>query len=58
MSEQGQPPEEQLPDENIQTGETNEEPVNELETLNKTIETENMELHKHPHHVTHKKKMV
>ena len=56
MSEQGQPPEEQLPDENIQTGETNEEPVNEPETKNITTETENMEVHKHPHHVTHTKK--
>lgn len=56
MSEQGQPPEEQLPDENIQTGETPKPLVNEKETLNTTTEIENMEVHKHPHHVTHTKK--
>ena len=48
MSEQGQPPEEQLPDENIQTGETPKPLVNEKETLNTTTEIENMEVHHHP----------
>ncbi|MES2005989.1 MAG: hypothetical protein V4450_15835 [Bacteroidota bacterium] len=31
-------------------------PTADTETINSTQETENMEVHKHPHHVTHKKK--
>ena len=31
-------------------------PTNDTETINSIQETENMEVHKHPHHVTHKKK--
>src|SRR6476620_396754 len=31
-------------------------PPQETETINPNQETENMEVHKHPHHVTHKKK--
>jgi hypothetical protein len=31
-------------------------PTNETKTINPNQETENMEVHKHPHHVTHKKK--
>src|SRR3954464_7820493 len=31
-------------------------PINDTETINQIQETENMEVHKHPHHVTHKKK--
>jgi hypothetical protein len=30
--------------------------INDTETITQTQETENMEVHKHPHHVTHKKK--
>src|SRR5215831_19439439 len=30
--------------------------VNDTETIPQSQETENMEVHKHPHHVTHKKK--
>src|SRR6478609_7646799 len=30
--------------------------TNDTETINQNLETENMEVHKHPHHVTHKKK--
>ena len=32
------------------------ENVTELPTTNQKLQTENMEVHKHPHHVTHKKK--
>ena len=39
---------ENLPDKIIST--------NDMETINPNQETENMEVHKHPHHVTHKKK--
>ncbi len=51
MSEEVQQPEEQLPDENIQTGEINEHPLDEKETGNIT-EVKNMEVHHHPqlHH--------
>ena len=31
-------------------------PVEDTETINTNQEIENMEVHKHPHHVTHKKK--
>ena len=31
-------------------------PVKDTETITQNQETENMEVHKHPHHVTHKKK--
>jgi hypothetical protein len=31
-------------------------PINDTETINPNQESENMEVHKHPHHVTHKKK--
>ena len=31
-------------------------PVKDTETITQNKETENMEVHKHPHHVTHKKK--
>ena len=31
-------------------------PTTDTETINPNKETENMEVHKHPHHVTHKKK--
>src|SRR5664279_3130728 len=31
-------------------------PTKDTETINPIQETENMEVHKHPHHVTHKKK--
>ncbi len=31
-------------------------PITETETISQPQETENMEVHKHPHHVTHKKK--
>ena len=31
-------------------------PTQDTETINPNQETENMEVHKHPHHVTHKKK--
>src|SRR5260221_13864507 len=31
-------------------------PINDTETINPNQGTENMEVHKHPHHVTHKKK--
>src|SRR3954468_17117375 len=31
-------------------------PTNDTETISQNQETENMEVHKHPHHVTHKKK--
>src|SRR5690349_25121155 len=31
-------------------------PTTNTETINPNKETENMEVHKHPHHVTHKKK--
>lgn len=31
-------------------------PSNDMETINSNQEIENMEVHKHPHHVTHKKK--
>ena len=31
-------------------------PTDNTETINKNQEIENMEVHKHPHHVTHKKK--
>ena len=31
-------------------------PAKDTETINSNSETENMEVHKHPHHVTHKKK--
>ena len=31
-------------------------PISETENINLNQETENMEVHKHPHHVTHKKK--
>ena len=31
-------------------------PTNDSATINPNQETENMEVHKHPHHVTHKKK--
>src|SRR5215213_7823159 len=31
-------------------------PVEDTETINPIQQTENMEVHKHPHHVTHKKK--
>ena len=31
-------------------------PTADTETINPNKETENMEVHKHPHHVTHKKK--
>jgi hypothetical protein len=31
-------------------------PTTDTETINPNQETENMEVHKHPHHVTHKKK--
>ena len=31
-------------------------PTTNTETINTNKETENMEVHKHPHHVTHKKK--
>lgn len=48
MSEQGQLPEEQLPNENIETGEIPELPVNETETVNTTTEIEHMEVHHHP----------
>lgn len=37
-----------LPDENI--------PTTDTETITQNQETENMEVHKHPHHVTHTKK--
>ena len=39
---------ENLPDEIIST--------NDTENITPNLETENMEVHKHPHHVTHKKK--
>ena len=32
-------------------------PVEETETITPIQQTKNMEVHKHPHHVTHKKKM-
>src|SRR5258705_9872168 len=31
-------------------------PIIETETINTNPEIENMEVHKHPHHITHKKK--
>src|SRR5215212_12066377 len=31
-------------------------PAEDTETINPIQQTENMEVHKHPHHVTHKKK--
>ena len=31
-------------------------PNKDIETISQNQETENMEVHKHPHHVTHKKK--
>src|ERR1041385_4186057 len=31
-------------------------PTNDTETISQNQETKNMEVHKHPHHVTHKKK--
>ena len=37
-----------------QTG--NNDTISEPRTINEQPSTENMELHKHPHHVTHKKK--
>ena len=37
-----------LPDEII--------PITDTETITQNQETQNMEVHKHPHHVTHKKK--
>src|SRR5450755_2236120 len=33
-------------------------PTTDSKTINPNQETENMEVHKHPHHVTHKKKWV
>jgi hypothetical protein len=33
-------------------------PTNDKETFNPIQEAENMEIHKHPHHVTHKKKWI
>ena len=45
---------------NIQSENSPDEfiPTADTETLNSNQETENMEVHKHPHHVTHKKKWV
>src|ERR1700712_4200206 len=31
-------------------------PVEDTESINPIQQTENMEVHKHPHHITHKKK--
>lgn len=42
------PPSENIPDEII--------PAKETGTNNPNQEADNMEIHKHPHHVTHKKK--
>lgn len=43
---------------NIQSDNLSDEitPTNDSETITKNQEPENMEVHKHPHHVTHKKK--
>ena len=43
---------------NIQSENPSDEiiPTTDTETFNPNQETENMEVHKHPHHVTHKKK--
>src|SRR5580698_4300651 len=43
---------------NIQSENSPDEiiPAASTETVNPNQETENMEVHKHPHHVTHKKK--
>ncbi len=35
---------------------TEDQNISELPTTNYQPQTENMEVHKHPHHVTHKKK--
>ena len=61
MSEQPNIPEEEATDsprsneENSRPIEENIQPVAESEILNPKSETE-MEVHKHPHHATHKKK--
>jgi hypothetical protein len=53
--------EEKIPEQNAKEAEVNEnisqqELITQPETQNTKLETENMEVHKHPHHVTHKKK--
>src|ERR1700694_595421 len=51
-------PGEKLIDNEHRTTEGNSQPVTDpdLQTTNYQTQTENMEVHKHPHHVTHKKK--
>ena len=64
MSEENNIPSEEIPQEQpIDTERTDKpdslvEPVIEAgqQTINPNLQTENMEIHKHPHHVTHKKK--
>ena len=64
MSEEEKIPPEEIPQEQpIDTERTDKpdslvEPVIEAEqqTINQNLQTENMEVHKHPHHITHKKK--
>ncbi|MDQ6756173.1 MAG: hypothetical protein M3004_04475 [Bacteroidota bacterium] len=46
--------EEQSTDDRPQS--TENESVSEIQTTNQKLQTEQMEVHKHPHHVTHKKK--
>jgi hypothetical protein len=53
--------EEKIPEQNAKEDEVNEsisptETIEPPETQNTKQETENMEVHKHPHHITHKKK--
>src|SRR5215831_11088020 len=45
---------EEVANENISQEQTIESP--QLQTTNSQLQTENMEVHKHPHHVMHKKK--
>ena len=48
LENQKNPQSENPPDEII--------PINDTETIHPNQESQNMEVHKHPHHVTHKKK--
>jgi len=49
-------PEENIPEEIISSEEMITPGTEEPQTTNQKLQTENMEVHKHPHHVTHKKK--
>ena len=58
MNEEQNISEEETTDNSSQSTEENVQPLTdaELQTINYQLQTANMEVHKHPHHVTHKKK--